>query len=143
MTHKTIVTAAALGFALACQTAAADDDPAKGTWKIDSAATTASVAQGQKGKVALTLMTLTNAVHISQDAPLKIELASTGLKLDKTVLAHADAVDPKSGQPKFEVAFTADQKGSQTVDANMSFFVCSEKWCLRQKEKVTLKVDVK
>jgi hypothetical protein len=143
MKSKISVAGIALGLMLACQSATADEDPAKGSWKIDTAATTTSVVQGQKGKVALSIVTLKDELHISQEAPLKIDLASTGLKLDKTTLAHADAVDPKSGQPKFEVPFTADQKGSQTIDANLNFFVCSPKWCLKQKEKVTLKVDVK
>ncbi len=134
------ILAGLLGAALACH-AAADEDPAKGTWRIDTSASSASVAQGQKGKVAIAIV-CKEGVHVSPDAPLKIELASTGLKLDKAALVHADAVDPKAEQPKFEVPFVADKKGAQTVDANMSFFVCTPKWCLRQKDKVTVKVDV-
>jgi hypothetical protein len=127
---------------IGCARAGAEEDPSKGTWHLDTSATTSTVNQGQKGKVALAIMTK-EGIHVSPDAPLKIELTSNGLKLDKATLAHADAVDPKAPQPRFEVPFVAEQKGAQTVDANMTFFVCSEKWCLRQKEKVTLKVDVK
>jgi hypothetical protein len=134
----------ALAVALACRAAAegSADDPAKGTWRIDSSATTQSVPQGQKGKVGFSILTKEGA-HVSAEAPLKIELKSSGVKLDKTALANADAIDAKSGHPRFEVPFVADQKGSQQIDANLTFFVCTDKWCIRQKDTLTLKVDVR
>ncbi len=134
--------AAAVLCAAACKTAVADDEnPGKGTWKIDASAQPAKVAKGDKGKVALAIVTVPG-VKVSAEAPLKIKLQALGLKLDKSTLVQTDALDAKSGHPRFEIPFVAEQPGAHSVDADLTFFVCTEKWCVRQKDKVSVKVEV-
>lgn len=127
----------------ACRSAAAaDDDPARGTWKLDGSGTTMELPRGEKGRVAVTIVTV-HGVKVAADAPIEVVLRANGLKLDKTKLGKADALDAKSGHPRFEVSFVADEAGSHTVEANLTFFVCTDKWCIRQKDKLAWAVKVR
>ena len=88
-----------------------------------------------------------SGAHISDEAPLKIELKATGAKVEKDKLAYKDSMAKKSDaqpypNPRFEVPFTASTAGKASIEAKMKFFVCTDKLCTPQQKTITLPVDV-
>jgi len=84
------------------------------------------------------------ATHVDPAAPLRISLSgSFGLRLPRRALGHLDAVDPKASGPRFEVPFSATEPGAQEARARIEFFICSERWCVRESRDVSVAVDVR
>jgi len=118
-------------------------------YQVTTDGSTTKVAAGQKGKLVLNIK-LDKAAHVSDEAPLKIQLSGTGgAAPEKPTLAYADQVSKKAAGEKyanpvvFEVPFTVDAKaGSPAVNAKMTFFVCTEQICSRQQKEVSLPVQV-
>ena len=114
--------------------------------KTDGSST--EVKGGEKGKVVISI-TARNGAHVSDEAPLRIELSSKEAKLEKDKLTLADSLVKKAAgsteypDPRFEVAFTAPASGKATVDAKMTFFICTEKVCARQTKTLSFPVAVR
>lgn len=91
---------------------------------------------------------LKNGAHVSDEAPLKIELSSPGLALSRDKLTLADSANPKKPgeksfpEPRFVVPFTPKAPGSTSVEAKMTFFICTEKLCARQQKSLSIPVEV-
>ncbi len=112
------------------------------SYRIETEGTTQKLANGASGKLVLAIVPITGT-HVHPAAPLKIALSGTpGLKLSKDVLGHKDAVDPQAEGPRFEVPFTAAQRGAQVARAKVDFFICSDQWCVKQSRDVSVPVDV-
>jgi hypothetical protein len=104
------------------------------------------VKAGEKGKLVIEFHTKPGS-HISGEAPLKIELTGKAAKLEKEKLVGADSVAKKvEGKeyvdPKFEVPFTVATAGQASVEAKLTFFVCTEKVCARQQKTLSVPVEV-
>lgn len=131
---------------LACTFARAETDPgaeAKASYTIETGDSTREAKVGDKGKVVLFIHPK-EKIHVHPSAPLKIKLdAPAGLKLEKGELGHKDANDPKAEAPRFEIPFTAASAGKQEVKANFDFFICSDTWCVKQVQTVSVAVNVK
>lgn len=111
------------------------------SYRLDTAGSTAAVAAGGAGKLVIAIVP--NAgIHVHPQAPLRITLEAAGLELAKTSLGHKDAVDPAAEGPRFEVPFTAKAAGVQEVKAKVDFFVCSDRWCVKQVRELVLPVTV-
>jgi len=133
----------ALALAAAAPAVRADPaDEAAKSYRIDTAGSTATVAPGGTGTLVLAIVPA-EKIHVHPQAPLKITLTAAGLALAKTSLGHKDAVDPKAEGPRFEVPFTAGAAGAQEAKAKVDFFICSDRWCVKQVREVVFKVDVK
>jgi hypothetical protein len=134
--------------ALSCllaATSAARADPsaeAAGSYRLDTSGSTTAVAPGGQGKLVMTIVTA-EKIHVHPQAPLKITLESAGLELVRTSLGHKDAVDPAAEGPRFEVPFTAKAAGAQAAKAKLDFFVCSDRWCVKQSKELAFTVQVK
>src|SRR5262249_5535103 len=117
-----------------------------GLYELDTAGTSQKVKVGEKGKVVIEIRAKSGA-HISDEAPLKIELKGTGAKVEKDKLGYKDSVGQKRNgaeypDPRFEVPFSAASAGKASIEAKMKFFVCTEKVCSPQQKTITLPVDV-
>jgi hypothetical protein len=115
-------------------------------YDLSTDGTTLKVNAGEKGKIVLDLKAKAGA-HISDEAPLKIELKGTGATVEKEKLGYKDSTTTKKNgaeypDPHFEVPFTAATAGKASIEAKMKFFVCTEKQCTPQSKTVTLPVDV-
>lgn len=141
MTRTLIATLAALAAA-----AALAKDPAAeaaASYRLETAGTTSSVAAGGKGTFVLSIVPVGD-VHVHPQAPLKIALESTpGLVLEKTTLGKADPVDPKADGRRFEVPFVARTAGRQEAKAKLDFFICSDRWCVKQVREISHAIEVK
>ena len=105
-----------------------------------------AVKVGEKGKLVIEFHTKPGS-HISGEAPLKIELSAKAAKLEKEKLTGADSVAKKAEgkdyvDPKFEVPFTAAAAGKASVDAKLTFFICTDKVCARQQKTLSVPVVV-
>ncbi|HET6414222.1 MAG TPA: hypothetical protein VFG53_19380 [Anaeromyxobacter sp.] len=117
--------------------------PAEESCPIDTEGTTRELRTGGEGKLVLALLPVPGT-HVDPAAPLRISLSgSPGLKMSRRVLGQKDAVGPRAQGPRFEVPFTATQRGAQVARARIDFFVCSETWCARQSRDVSVAVLVK
>ena len=109
-------------------------------YEVTTTGTTAKLKAGETGKVIISI-TAKNGAHVSDEAPLKIELSSKQSKLGKEKLTLTDS---KTGaaNPRFEVPFTPTAQGPTTVEAKLTFFICTEKLCSRQTKNLSLPVEV-
>lgn len=128
------------------QALAADAPDVTSLYEVSTDGTSQKVTLGQAGKLVLAIKTKPGA-HISDEAPLKIELTGSNVKPEKTKLSRADSVAQKAdGQkfadPRFEVPFTAEAAGKGQLDAKITFFVCTEQLCARQQKTISLAVEV-
>lgn len=133
------LTAALLGLAIVAAQPTEENVDKKYT--IDFTETTKDVEKGKRGLFAMHIKAA-EGYKVSQDAPLKIQLASSGLDLQKKTLKSKDATEKKWTSPRFAVRFGADEPGEQKIDVDAVFFVCDEKICERKKEKMTVAVKV-
>ena len=132
---------------LACPLARASDevDPSK-LYDLSTAGSTQKLKLGDKGTVVIAI-TAKPGAHVSDEAPIKIELSGANLKLAKQKLTAADSLakkDPaKEGvSPRFEVPFTGAAAGKGTLEAKLSFFICTDKLCARQQKTLSVPVEV-
>lgn len=140
-----VVSVVVAGF-LAPHTAQAETDVAT-FYEVSTAGTTSKLKAGETGKVIIGIKAK-NGAHVSDEAPLKIELSSKESKLSKEKLTLADSLNKKKDgetnypDPRFEVPFTPTAHGTTTVEAKMTFFICTEKLCSRQTKNLSLPVEV-
>jgi hypothetical protein len=115
-------------------------------YDVSTEGSSQTVKAGEKGKLVIEFKTKPGS-HISGDAPLKIELSGKVAKLEKDKLTAADSVSKKAEgkeyvDPRFEVPFTVATAGKTTVDAKMTFFICTDKVCARQQKTLSVPVEV-
>jgi hypothetical protein len=134
-------------FLMAVVLVTSSDADVKRLYDVSTEGTSATVKAGGRGAVVIAFKTRDGA-HVSAEAPLKIELSSKDVKLDRARLALADSVvKGEAGakappDPRFEVGFTAASPGRATIDAKLTFFICTETLCARQAATLALPVEV-
>lgn len=125
---------------------AAEEIDISSLYEVSTEGSSRQVRSGEAGKLVIAIQTRPGA-HISEEAPLKIELSCSNVTPAKSTLARTDSVAVKqAGQefvdPRFEVPFTPGEAGKGQLDARMTFFVCTEKICARQQRKVSVPVEI-
>jgi hypothetical protein len=124
---------------------AAEVDPTT-LYSVSTDGSVVSVKPGEKGKLVLAIQTKPGA-HVSDEAPLKLELTGKAVQPEKKKLSLADSVAPKAEgkkytDPKFDVPFALDAGADKgELSAKLTFFICTDQLCARQQK--TLKLDVK
>ena len=116
-----------------------------GLYDVTSEGSSQKVKVGEKGKLVIAFKTKDGS-HISGEAPLKIELTAKAAKLDKEKLTLADSVTKKEEgkeyvDPKFEVPFVVASAGKASLEAKMTFFICTDKVCARQQKTLNIPVE--
>ncbi len=130
---------ATLALLFALPLAARADDGAS-AYRIESTQGPLKMKKGTAAKAHVEIIPREGA-HVSPDAPLSVALSSGGaLKLEKAKLLRADTRETKARGVEFDVPFVAS--GSDELKASVSFFICTEKLCERQKRDVTLAILV-
>ena len=133
--------------ALASTAALAADDPDPATlYDVTTEGSSTAVKAGTKGTFVVEIRAKEGA-HVSEEAPLKVELTGKQVAVEKAKLGRADSVAKKAeGQkyanPRFEVPFSAPAAGKGSVDAKVTFFICTDKICARQQKQVSVPVEV-
>jgi hypothetical protein len=79
--------------------------------------------------------------HVSPDAPVSLTVHSgPALKLSKEKLGRPDAKETAAKGVEFAVPFTAS--ASERLEGTLTFFICTDKLCERQKREIALAVEV-
>jgi hypothetical protein len=130
------------------QPAMAEDEPdPKTLYDLSTEGSTEKVKAGENGVVVLWIRAK-NGAHVSDETPLKLEASGNHLKVSKNVLTYADSVTRASAgmrrypDPKFEIPFSATAPGKGKVDLKLTFFICTEKLCMRQQRSLQVPVLV-
>jgi hypothetical protein len=132
----------------AIQPAMAEDEPdPKTLYDLSTEGSTQKVKAGEKGMAVLSIRAKPGA-HVSDETPLKLEASGDHVKVTKNLLTYADSVTRASAgtrhypDPKFEIPFSATTPGKGKVDLKLTFFICTEKLCMRQQRSVQVPVLV-
>jgi ABC-type uncharacterized transport system YnjBCD substrate-binding protein len=111
-----------------------------GMFTVEAKASPDKLAAAAKGTVEI-VVKVNPEGHISNEAPLKVSLAVKNVQIAKEKYTKADAVY-KDGGAALSVPFTAGEKGAATVDAEMTFFICSKEICEKHEKKLSIPVTV-
>ena len=116
-------------------------DAAK-AYTIQTSQAPLKVKKGEKGEAKVTVVPRSDA-HVSPDAPVSVAVSSgPALDLPKQKLGRPDAKPTDAKGVEFDVPFVGKQPGRDELRAQVTFFICTEKLCERQKRDVTLAVVV-
>jgi hypothetical protein len=116
-------------------------DAAK-AYTIETSQAPLKVKRGEKGEARVTVVPRSDA-HVSPDAPVSVAVsAGPALELPKQKLGRPDAKATDAKGVEFEVPFVGKQAGRDELRAQVTFFICTEKLCERQKRDVALAVVV-
>ena len=141
---RSLMTSLALACALAIPALGQTDahqDAAK-AYRIETSRPPLKVKKGAKGEARFTVVPRSDA-HVSPDAPLSVTVtAGPALELPKAKLGRTDARPTEAKGVEFEVPFVGKQAGKDELKAQVSFFICTEKLCEKQKREVALAVEV-
>jgi len=120
----------------------ADDKATKDDYELDTGGTDAKLKVGGTGSFSLVVKPK-NGKKVHPDAPLEVSLKDPkGLKLGKSKLGRNDVVDKASKSPELKTSLRGEKAGTYTVEANVSFFLCTDAWCQRMSDKVAVPVTV-
>jgi len=130
---------------LGCTAVHADPDIAS-MYDVSTEGTSTTVKAGEKGKVVISIHAK-NGAHVSDEAPLRIELSSkesSSTKRRSRSLTRSTKRERRERVPRRTIrsGFHAEHAGKTTVDARMTFFICTESLCSRQTKKMSLPVEV-
>jgi len=100
------------------------------------------VRKGETGHARVEVVPRPDA-HVSPDAPISLTVsAGHSVKLAKEKLGRPEAKETKAKGVEFDVPFTAQAAGKDELRATLSFFICTEKLCEKQKRELALAVEV-
>ena len=128
-----------LAFALAGLLLASPD--VSGTYRIETSKAL-KVKPGETAHAKVEVVPRADA-HVSPDAPITLSLTSgPAVKLLKEKLGRPEAKETKAKGVEFDVPFTAAAAGKDELKGTLSFFICTEKLCEKQKKEIAMAVEV-
>jgi hypothetical protein len=122
--------------------AAADESAARqsATYQVE-APRTLRVKKGEKANARLAVVPRADS-HVSPDAPVSVAVkGSRTLEVPQAKLGRAEAKTTSEKGVEFDVPFIAREAGPGALDADLVFFICTEKLCERHKEHVQLAIQ--
>ena len=141
---RILISSIALACAVAAPAFAEEDahaDAAK-AYKIETSQAPLKVKKGEKGQAKVAVVPRSDA-HVSPEAPLSVTIsAGPALELPKQKLGRPDAKATEAKGVEFDLPFVGKQAGKDELKAQVTFFICTEKLCERQKREVALAVVV-
>ena len=115
----------------------------KEDYDLDLSASATTLKVGENGLYSIVIRAK-NGTKIHPQAPLTVKLtASEGVAAAKEKLSREDIPeDADKKTPDLRTQLTARKKGDQKVQAEVSFFLCTDAWCQRMNDKVDLTLAV-
>jgi hypothetical protein len=99
------------------------------------------VSKGGSGNVSVRIAPKPGA-EIHKEAPIKVSLeAPKNIALSKDKLSRSD-VKMDGVAATLDVPFKGVEPGKTTIEAKLSFYICTEKMCARQERTASLPVAV-
>lgn len=119
-----------------------DDKATKSDYELDVGGTAKELKVGADGPFSLVVRPKGDK-KIHPQAPFEVTLrSSAGIKPAKGKLNRSDVVDKGAKAPEVKTQLRATAKGAQQIEADVSFFICTDAWCQRMTDRVTVAVTV-
>jgi hypothetical protein len=120
----------------------AEDRATKDDYALDASGSASTLKVNGEGAFALQI-TPKNGKKVHPDAPLEVVIADNALfKASKARLTRSDLKEKGSKTPTVTTTLRGSKAGTGTIDVTVSFFLCTDAWCQRMSDKVTLPVTV-
>jgi hypothetical protein len=98
------------------------------------------VKKGEQGQAKVEVVPRSDA-HVSPDAPISLTVkGGPGVTVAKDKLGRAEAHETAAHGVSFDVPFTA--AANDKLEGTLSFFICTEQLCEKQKKEISLAVEV-
>jgi hypothetical protein len=138
-----LVRVTALLTALAWSCSVRAEDPTGKPYVISPSANPAPVAVCKPCNLQLAIKPTAPWV-LKNTTPLKVTLATTEeLKVAKPTLTAADLIDAPDASKAVASECEGVRPGATKVNADLSFFLCTEEICQRYTDKAELSIEVK
>ncbi len=121
---------AAVSVVLALAAGCAHGRPGSELASVAAWAVPGEVAPGEGARIVLEIR-LASGAHLSEDAPLSVEIEARNLAVARRVLGWADA-SVVDGTTRLEVSARAVASGSALAEAKLVYYVCTDEQCTRQ-----------
>lgn len=119
-----------------------NDKATKDDYELDTSKTTTTLKVGGEGSFSLVIHPKAGK-KVHPDAPLEVVFKVVpAAKPAKGKLSRSDVVDKAATAPELRTALRGVSKGSFNLEASVSFFICTDDWCQRMTDKVTVPVTV-
>ncbi len=142
MTKRLPLVAILAPLALAGCSARAENAPAAKSYTLAAAVTPPAPKVNEAGQWTLTI-TPTPPWVLKVETPFTATLKpSPGVTVDKSSLRAADFVDPKSAAKSLRTGFVASSAGDHVITTELTFFLCTDEICQRQKDSVAVRFAV-
>lgn len=120
----------------------AEDRATKDDYALDGAGTSGALKLGADGTFSLKI-TPKNGKKVHPDAPLEVAIVDNALvKAGKAKLSRGDLKDKASKEPEVTTSLRPIKAGTGTIDATVSFFLCTDAWCQRMSDKIQIPIAV-
>lgn len=139
MSLSTLTVAAGLVLSSAPAFAADPSDDAAKLYDVSFEAPP-KVKAGTENKLVVKI-TPKGAAEIHKEAPVSLKTTGKNLTPSKEKVGR-DALVMEGHNASFTVPFTAQAAGAGQLDADLSFYICTNQVCARQQKKATLPVAV-
>jgi hypothetical protein len=134
----------ALPFMLAAAPVAdrADDRATKDDYELDTSGTAAKLKVGESGKFSLVIKPK-NGKKVHPDAPLEVTFKDPkGVKPQKGKLGRGDVKEKGAKAPELTTTLVGEKAGAHTLEASVSFFLCTDAWCQRMSDRISVPITV-
>lgn len=112
----------------------------KGDYEVDTSATSPEIKVNGDGKLSIHIKPI-EGMKVHPQAPLEVRLTpSEGLKPARSKLGRKQVTDPEATAPELTCDLHAETAGDHKVEAELTFYLCSETRCDRMKDKVVVAV---
>ncbi|MBI1944396.1 MAG: hypothetical protein HYS27_01800 [Deltaproteobacteria bacterium] len=126
----------------AAPTPAADDRATKDDYTLDTGGTDKTVKVGKDGTFSL-VVRAKNGKKVHGEAPLEVVFKDPkGVKPGKGKLGRGDVVDKAAASPELRTTLRGEKAGATTLEATVSFFLCTDSWCQRMSDKIAVPITV-
>ena len=137
-----IVVTALILFVTGAAPAWAESEPDASSWYDFDISAPSKVAKGESGSVTVHI-TPKGAADIDKEAPIKLSLKPPSyVDMSKTELGRKE-VKMNGNNASFDVPFTAREAGKGSIEATVSFYICTDQICAHQERKASLPVAVR
>jgi hypothetical protein len=120
----------------------AEERATKDDYELDTSGTVAKLKAGESGSFSLVIKPK-NGKNVHPDAPREVTIKDPkGVKPGKQKLGRGDVTDKASKAPEVKTSLTGEKAGSHVLSANVSFFLCTDAWCQRMSDRVSVTITV-
>jgi hypothetical protein len=120
----------------------ADDRATKEDYDLDTTATTRALKVNGDGSFSVRI-TPKNGKKVHGEAPLEVAFVDNAfVKPGKQKLGRGDLKEKTAKEPEVTTTLRGLKAGTTTLEANVSFFLCTDAWCQRMSDRVQVAITV-